>query len=155
MKVKHEFFVCGNKNLEEFQDIVYKEKVSNNLKLKKELPFVKSDIEETVFTHPTLLFRYSAITFNGHRIHYDYQYCRNEENYKNLVFHGPLQATFLLRISEKLAKKRVKNFTHKGLSPVFANENLKIDAILVDKKEIQSFTSTDEAGLTMYGKALF
>ena len=56
--------------------------------IKNDLPFEKADYEEKIFTHPTMLFRYSAITFNGHRIHYDYPYSTEEEGYKDLVFHG-------------------------------------------------------------------
>ena len=51
--------------------------------IKNDLPFEKSDYEEKIFTHPTMLFRYSAITFNGHRIHYDYPYSTEEEGYKD------------------------------------------------------------------------
>ena len=78
-----------------------------------------------------------------------------EENYKDLVFHGPLQATLLLRASEKLANKKAKKFIHKGHAPVFANEYLKIQAILLNQNEIDSFTSTKNSGLTMSGKAYF
>ena len=109
---------------------------------------------EGYFHYPTLLFRYSAITFNGHRIHYDYEYCRKEENYKDLVFHGPLQATLLLRASERLANKKAKKFIHKGHAPVFANEYLKIQAISLNQNEIASFTSTKNSGLTMSGKVI-
>ena len=155
VKVKHEFFVRSSKVLQEFQDIVYREIGSNKSAHKVELPPKKADLEEEIFTHPTLLFRYSAITFNGHRIHYDYEYCRKEENYKHLVFHGPLQATLLLRASERLVNKKAKKFIHKGHAPVFANEYLKIQAILLNQNEIASFTSTKSSGLTMSGKAYF
>ncbi len=155
VKVKHKFFVAKKKILEEIQDIVYRD-MGKNIKQKNPLPFIKeNDLEEEIFTHPTLLFRYSAITFNGHRIHYDYEYCRKEEKYKNLVFHGPLQATFLLRISEKLAKKRAKKFTHVGVSPVFANEKLKIMAKIEKHNKVVSWTSTEKAGLTMRANAQF
>ena len=155
VKVKHEFFVKNKKVLEEFQDIVYRDIHVNKNQKKEKLPFDESDLEEEIFTHPTLLFRYSAITFNGHRIHYDYDYCRNVEKYKNLVFHGPLQATFLLRISEKLVKKRAKKFVHFGVSPVFANEKLKIMAKAAENNQVISCTSTEEAGLTMRAIAEF
>ena len=137
--------------LNEFQDIVYRDMGQNISSYKVPLPFEKGEIEEEIFTHPTLLFRYSAITFNGHRIHYDYKYCKEEENYKDLVFHGPLQATFLLRTSERLADKKAKKFVHLGVAPVFANENLKIKVKQSNTKEIISFTSTKSSGVTMKG----
>ena len=155
VKVKHEFFVAKKKILEEIQDIVYRD-MGKSIKRKKTPPlFNENDLEEEIFTHPTLLFRYSAITFNGHRIHYDYEYSRKEEKYKNLVFHGPLQATFLLRISEKLAKKRVKNFKHVGITPVFANEKLKIMAKIEKDNQVVSWTSTEKGGVTMRANAQF
>ena len=87
----------------------------------------KADYEEKIFTHPTMLFRYSAITFNGHRIHYDYPYSTKEEGYKDLVFHGPLQATLLLRAAEKYKKAKAHFFSHRGVAPVYANDNLFIN----------------------------
>ena len=57
-----------------------------------------------------MLFRYSAITFNGHRIHYDYPYSTQVEGYQDLIFHGPLQATLMLRASEKFKNTRAKKF---------------------------------------------
>ena len=155
VKIKHEFIVKNKKVLNEFQDIVYRDMGQNISSYKVPLPFEKGEIEEEIFTHPTLLFRYSAITFNGHRIHYDYKYSKEEENYKDLVFHGPLQATLLLRASEKLANKKAKKFIHKGTAPVFANENLKIKATCSNENEITSFASTDESGMTMKGSAEF
>lgn len=50
----------------------------------------------------TLLFRYSALTFNGHRIHYDAPYVRNEEGYPGLIVHGPMQATMLVQFAETI-----------------------------------------------------
>ncbi len=155
VKVKHIFVVKNQNVLNEFQDIVYRDMDKSSPNFKVPFPFENGELEEEIFTHPTLLFRYSAITFNGHRIHYDYKYCKEEENYKDLVFHGPLQATLLLRISEKLASKKVKKFIHKGTAPVFANEKLKIKAIFSNENEISSFTSTNESGMTMKGSAIF
>ena len=154
---KYQFLVKDKLMIEEEHDLVYRdiEKTKNNMIIKNDLPFEKADYEEKIFTHPTMLFRYSAITFNGHRIHYDYKYSKEEENYKDLVFHGPLQATLLLRASEKLANKKAKKFIHKGTAPVFANENLKIKATCSNENEITSFASTDESGMTMKGSAEF
>ena len=69
---------------------------------------------------PVLLFRYSALTFNPHRIHYDLRYCREEEGYPGLVVHGPLQATLLLDLLHRAhPQRRVKRFEFKALRPVF------------------------------------
>jgi acyl dehydratase len=52
----------------------------------------------------TQLFRYSALTFNGHRIHYDLDYCRNVEGYDHLVVHGPLSATLLAELGQTVTR---------------------------------------------------
>ena len=51
---------------------------------------------------PVLLFRYSALTFNGHRIHYDRDYVTKVEGYPGLIFHGPMQAAFLVEFAATL-----------------------------------------------------
>ena len=67
-----------------------------------------------------LLFRYSALTFNGHRIHYDRRYVTEVEGYPGLVVHGPLIATLLLDLLRReLPEARVANFRFKALRPGF------------------------------------
>jgi 3-methylfumaryl-CoA hydratase len=72
---------------------------------------------------PTLLFRYSALTFNGHRIHYDLPYAQNEESYPGLVVHGPLLATLMAGAAQALApEKPLASFAFRAMGPVFAGE---------------------------------
>tara|TARA_B100001027_G_scaffold68394_1_gene46626 strand:- start:221 stop:1057 length:837 start_codon:yes stop_codon:yes gene_type:complete len=155
VRVKYQFYVDNEIKIKEFHDIVYREINTNNNLKKVELPFNKFDDEKSIYTHPTIMFRYSAITFNGHRIHYDYPYCTKEEFYPDLVFHGPLQATLLLNLSEKNAEKSAKKFIHRGVSPVFANMNLKLKLKKIDNNEYHSFSETDLYGMAMEGKAYF
>jgi 3-methylfumaryl-CoA hydratase len=70
---------------------------------------------------PVALFRYSAATFNGHRIHYDVDYCRNVEGYPGLVVHGPLLATLLMHLVQtRMAPGRaLANFEFRVLKPTF------------------------------------
>ncbi|SAK72497.1 acyl-CoA dehydrogenase [Caballeronia glebae] len=76
-----------------------------------------------------MLFRYSALTFNGHRIHYDQQYAHDVEGYKNLVVHGPLTATLLQDFAQDcLPDSRLAKFEFKGVSPLFCNETLELQA---------------------------
>jgi 3-methylfumaryl-CoA hydratase len=67
----------------------------------------------------TTLFRYSALTFNGHRIHYDADYCREVEGYPHLVVHGPLLATLLAGFAEEVTGRRLRDFSYRALSPAF------------------------------------
>jgi 3-methylfumaryl-CoA hydratase len=72
-----------------------------------------------------LLFRYSALTFNSHRIHYDLPYATREEGYRGLVVHGPLTATLMLQLAAiDLGDNRLKTFEFRGVSPAICGESL-------------------------------
>jgi 3-methylfumaryl-CoA hydratase len=72
-----------------------------------------------------LLFRYSALTFNSHRIHYDLPYARDEERYRGLVVHGPLTATLLLDLAQRqLGDNSLTSFAFRGTSPAMCGEIL-------------------------------
>lgn len=72
-----------------------------------------------------LLFRFSALTFNSHRIHYDAPYATGEEGYRGLVVHGPLTATLLLDLAQRtLGDNGLLTFAFRGLSPAMADEPL-------------------------------
>jgi 3-methylfumaryl-CoA hydratase len=72
-----------------------------------------------------LLFRYSALTFNSHRIHYDAPYAIEAENYRGLVVHGPLTASLLLDLARReLGDNTLKSFAFRGLSPAICGEML-------------------------------
>jgi 3-methylfumaryl-CoA hydratase len=79
-------------------------------------------------TDPVLLFRYSALTFNGHRIHYDRRYCQEEEGYPGLVVHGPLQATWLLTLAGEVKGFPPATFSFRGVSPFFDGQDLLVSA---------------------------
>jgi 3-methylfumaryl-CoA hydratase len=76
---------------------------------------------------PVLLFRYSALTFNGHRIHYDLDYVRNEEHYPGLIVHGPLQTTLLLDLCRRHEQRPVRRLEYRALHPVFHTERFTIN----------------------------
>lgn len=81
--------------------------------------------QESVAVDPVLLFRYSAVTFNGHRIHYDLGYTTEVEHYPGLVVHGPLQATLLLEAATRQRDgARPVAFRFRGVRPLFHFETL-------------------------------
>ncbi len=83
-------------------------------------------VREVVPTE-TLLFRYSALTFNSHRIHYDAPYAREQEGYRGLVVHGPLTATLLLDLARReLGDNALRRFAFRGLSPAICGEALNL-----------------------------
>jgi 3-methylfumaryl-CoA hydratase len=78
---------------------------------------------ESHIADPVLLFRYSALTFNGHRIHYDRDYVTRVEGYPGLIFHGPMQAAFLVEFAAKLhGGVAPKKFSYRGVQPLFEGE---------------------------------
>jgi 3-methylfumaryl-CoA hydratase len=84
---------------------------------------------ETRVSDPVLLFRYSALTFNGHRIHYDRDYVTKVEGYPGLIFHGPLQAAFIVELAAKLhGGKPPKKFSYRGLQPLFEGSAFSVNA---------------------------
>lgn len=78
---------------------------------------------------PVLLFRYSALTFNGHRIHYDRDYVTKVEGYPGLIVHGPLQASLLIEFAAKLrGHKAPAKFVYRGVQPLFDGAEFSVNA---------------------------
>jgi len=84
--------------------------------------------QRIVTPDPVMLFRYSALTFNGHRIHYDHPYATAVEGYRGLVVHGPLIATLLLDLLRRVAPGPVRTFEFRGVSPAIADAPLVLEA---------------------------
>ena len=83
------------------------------------------DAHRAINPSEPLLFRYSALTFNSHRIHYDLPYAQDVERYRGLVVHGPLTATLLLDLAQRaLGDNALKSFAFRGLSPAISGEEL-------------------------------
>ncbi len=129
--VTHETRANGTVAVIETQTLVYREAASTDAPLSPpppgESPFVPAgwDALRTLTPDPRLLFRYSALTFNTHRIHYDAPYAQAVERYRGLVVHGPLTASLLLQLAaEKLGGNRLRRFAFRGLSPAIAGEPL-------------------------------
>jgi len=153
---EYNFLVNDEVTINEKHNIVYRDisKSGGGSGYSKDIP-EKADLSEKIFMHPTILFRYSAIGFVGHRIHYDHPYTVNEENYPGLIVHGPLQATYLLRAAEKLMGKPVKSFSHKVMAPVFANSEYIVGVDKMDDGSVSCWGATKEFGVTMRAEAKF
>ena len=84
---------------------------------------------ETHISDPVLLFRYSALTFNGHRIHYDRDYATKVEGYPGLIFHGPMQAALIVELAAKLRNGQPpKKLAYRGVQPLFEGGEFSINA---------------------------
>ena len=109
----------------------------------------------TIHTDPLLLFRYSALTFNGHRIHYDYPYVTEVEGYPDLIVHGPLIATLLADlVRRELPDATLQSFAFKALRPTFANRPFTVCGKPSDDgKTIDLWAKDHEGYLTMRATA--
>jgi len=124
--LQHDYYRDEELVLQEEQDIVYRAASEAALpkpeaKVEAEVLVVHDyDWYRTVHPDPVLLFRYSAVTFNGHRIHYDRDYARDIEHYPGLVVHGPLTATLLIDLYQRNnAGSRVSQFDFRGIRPLY------------------------------------
>ncbi len=117
--VLHEIHQNGRLMLSEEQDIVYREDPDPTVETPTPAAAPgNADFSQTVVPTEVMLFRYSALTFNGHRIHYDVDYARDVEGYEGLVFHGPLTATLLMNLACAEMKSAPKSYTYRGIAPL-------------------------------------
>jgi 3-methylfumaryl-CoA hydratase len=119
--VQHRIFDGDVQGIEEEHDIVYRAapEAGAPVPTPPQAPDV-SAFSRVIHPDPVLLFRYSALTFNGHRIHYDRHFCTTTEGYPGLVVHGPLLATLLLDLLRReMPEATVAAFEFRAVSPVF------------------------------------
>ena len=119
--VCHEIAGAEGKALTEEHDIVYRDhpQLGDAPPSPPAAP-EKFAWERTIHPDDVLLFRYSALTFNGHRIHYDRRYATEVEGYPGLVVHGPLISTLLVDLLQRnLAQARLGAFVFRAVSPLF------------------------------------
>ncbi len=118
--VAHEVAAEGVVAVVEEHDIVYRAPPAPGEKPRQGDPApVEARWRQVIEPTPTLLFRYSALTFNGHRIHYDLDFCRDSEGYPGLVVHGPLLATLMVELARREGRRPVLQFEFRALAPVF------------------------------------
>ncbi len=104
----------------EEHDIVYRQPAPKGSPLTGGTIEAEAEFRQTIHPDPVLLFRYSALTFNGHRIHYDHPYVTQVEGYPGLVFHGPLTATVLLGAFRAAhPDKTIRRFAFRAVGPLF------------------------------------
>lgn len=114
--------------VEEEHDIVYRGTQAAAVRAAAPAaPAPPGAVERVVHPDPVLLFRYSALTGNAHRIHYDLDYVRREEGYPGLVVHGPLQATWLAGLATELRPGApLRRFAFRGRRPAFADRPVRL-----------------------------
>ena len=120
VRVRHEIMSPRGLALREFHDIVYRPNPAPGAAPAAGEPAPGAQWSERVVPDDVLLFRYSALTFNGHRIHYDRQYVTQAEGYPGLIVHGPLLATMLAGLAgRQFTGREAASFSFRALKPVF------------------------------------
>lgn len=155
VRVAHDILQDDELCLSEEQDIVYRQAASG-----PSSQAGGSDCPEgathcqVVAPNPVMLFRYSALTYNAHRIHYDRDYATRIEGYGGLVVHGPLSASLLAHFARRIAKKPLKSFSFKGISPLLDN-----GAFILEGKEfgetLDLWVRQPQGGQAMQASATF
>lgn len=150
--VRHDYSQQGQHKFTERQNIVYR--LPTPPKHSSDAA-PKAQWSRGMTPDATLLFRYSAVTFNGHRIHYDYPYVTDTEGYDNLVVHGPLMATLALHgCINAHPDKVIKSFKYRGVRPVTLGHDIYIEGKLVDDGHAEVWISNDN-GVIQQGQVEF
>ncbi len=154
--VRHEFMVDERLCFSEEHDIVYREDPSPDASRPQPPPAPRdAHWQREIQPDPVLLFRYSALTFNGHRIHYDRSYCTEVEGYAGLVFHGPLTATLLVDLAvSTMTGRSLKAFEFRAVSPLLDTEAFQI-AGRAEGQNVQLWAGNGSGQLAMSAKARF
>lgn len=153
--LRHEIRGEGGVAIRERQEIVYQGRKAKRPAVAEVAPTApEADASRTVALSPVLLFRYSAVTYNGHRIHYDRDYCLKEENYPGLVVHGPLQATFMLQLAAELGGGPPRRFRFRNRAPIFDGGAMSVKAKR-DGGRIRVWTEDQEGNEACVGEAEF
>ena len=147
--VRHRFTSNDGVAIEEEQDLVYREPPQGGqaASAAEANGAHGAAWQRTVHPTETLLFRYSALTFNGHRIHYDRRYATSVEGYAGLVVHGPLIATLLLELLEvQMPAERIERFQFKATRPTFDTSDFQICGAPGSSADHSLLWSTDNVG---------
>jgi 3-methylfumaryl-CoA hydratase len=146
----------GSSCVEE-QDIVYRKAAKPGEKAREPKPApTDATWSKRILPDPVMLFRYSALTFNGHRIHYDQPYVTGTEGYPGLVVHGPLMGMQQLELARRSNVGRlVRSFEFRALSPAFANASLTVGARREVDGSVTTWIANDKGGLAQQGKVEF
>lgn len=114
----------GRKRVVERQSFVYCGRGGANAVMPADLPAVVD--EERWIPDTVELFRFSAVTFNSHRIHYDFPYTRDQEGYPALVVHGPLTAIKLFAFAQARSPAPLTHFSFRAKAPLFVHQPVRL-----------------------------
>ncbi len=151
--VRHRIETARGPALDEAQHIVYREATPAGAVAEGPAPPAHATWSEPFTADAVTLFRFSALTYNGHRIHYDAPYATGEEGYPGLVVHGPLLASLLLDGAARHGGRAPERFTYRALSPLFVNEPFRIEGEAPDGEGVSELWIAGPRGIAMRATA--
>ena len=155
--VRHTVLASGEAAVVEEHDIVYREAARAGDPPPQGRPAPgnpKWRLE--IHADSVMLFRFSALIFNAHRIHYDLDYVRDEEHYPALIVHGPLQTILMLDLARRHAPRAVSKLDYRALYPVFHTERFTVNGIPAgDGSRAELWTANAAGNYAMSGTAYF
>ena len=154
--VRHEVAAAGGLAISEEHDIVYRDNPQPGAAAPSpQAAPADPGFSRDIVPDPVLLFRYSALTFNGHRIHYDRSYATEVEGYPGLIVHGPLIATLLLdMLSREMPQAVVTAFAFRSVKPLFDLAPFSINGrIESDGKTVRLWAQDADGALAMEATA--
>jgi len=152
--VSHDYLDGDKLCLSEEHDLVYRSpfKPGSLAPQPRKAPD-EAGLSREINPDPVWLFRYSALTFNGHRIHYDVDYAREVEGYAGLVVHAPLLATLLMGLAGEIAEAGdISSFSYRAIAPLFDTRAFHIHA-RQDSESIDVWACDPDGRLAMSGEA--
>ena len=152
--VEHRITGSGGEIVDE-QDLVFLPRPSAPLELSPDpAPDMPSDWTERVRPSSAMLFRFSALTFNAHRIHYDRAWARDVELYPDLVVHGPLTAVLLADLAARRTGRKLATFSFRARRPMFVDRSITLEGHADDSGA--AVRALDDTGaVAMTGEATF
>ena len=155
--VSHQISSAGQMAIYEEHDIVYRDNPQPNAPaVQSKLAPTNAIWSRTITPDPGLLFRYSALTFNGHRIHYDRSYVTEVEGYPGLIVHGPLIAILLIElVRSHYPNRQIQSFDFRAVSPIFDTASFSVHARPDDDGQTVELWAANHRGeLAMQAKAM-
>lgn len=155
--VRHTVSANGTVAIVEEHDIVYRDAAKKGEAPPAGKPAPQQAAwRREIETNEAVLFRYSALIFNAHRIHYDIDYCRDVEGYPGLIVHGPLQTTLLLDLCRRNDPRPVRTLDYRATHPVFHQEKFSVNGQpSADGKSAELWTANAAGSYAMRGTATF
>ena len=154
--VRHQIANALGVAINEEQDIVYRDQPRGETAATPRLAPTDESFRREIAPDPVLLFRYSALTFNGHRIHYDRTYATEAEGYPGLVVHGPLIATLLIDLLRReVPYAQVRRFTFKAVRPIFDIHPFTVCGRHGSGRRVELWARDHEGALAMEASAEF